>query len=401
MSRNFVSNIYVQSKGSIQCEFDSVIDYYCKMNGWELNLLGSNGRLGSLNCIMLNGKNDADLNKYNTLLGIIDKYRVKRFTITGNRDLTISCKGLVYPSYNLTSLTLEDQLTILTNLGGIRFILSKYERVKGSYNSRDAWSTFYKSCTKNGINLEEDYQISKEEGFSIRYQLKTDKSVSIRRCFTDYVNRDEIVSKTFENMNHLDLNSSYMSGLVYYHPEFKNVISEFYKKKSTAKTEEEKDKWKKILTIPYGWMYSELCDYRYAHLSRDMIKYNDMMLDTICKNMIETGRLPILFNTDGIWYQGDIYHDENEGTGLGQWKTDHKNCTWRCRSSACYEYVENGEYNGQCSGVHKENFQKWGDIFIKHKTEGTVFERIDGFLYRHDKVDLAEYMEYRDDIFED
>ena len=93
--------------------------------------------------------------------------------------------------------------------------------------------------------------------------------------------------------------------------------------------------------------------YQFSHLSRAMIHDNNEWIREKVKRLVDYGCAPLLKNTDGIWYSGPLYHDEDEGSGLGQWKSDHINCTWRCKSKGCYEFIENGVYTPVARGVSK------------------------------------------------
>ena len=76
-----------------------------------------------------------------------------------------------------------------------------------------------------------------------------------------------------------------------------------------------------------------------------------------------------MINVDGIWYQGEIYHDEDEGPNIGQWANDHINCKWRAKSSGSYEFIEDGKYYPVvqgCTGydcVKPRTEWEWGDIY--------------------------------------
>ena len=93
-------------------------------------------------------------------------------------------------------------------------------------------------------------------------------------------------------------------------------------------------------------------------------------------------------NTDGIWYAGDVYHPEDgtEGTHLGQWKTDHTDCTLLIKSPACYQYKEDGKVHTVMSGrtkldrIKNREDWEWGDIYnndVKVITYKLVNERIE------------------------
>ena len=77
-----------------------------------------------------------------------------------------------------------------------------------------------------------------------------------------------------------------------------------------------------------------------------------------------------MWNTDGIWYQGDVYHDEGEGKQLGQWKNDYIDCMWRAASKGKYEFADSeGNYHPVVRGrtrldkVKERDDWEWGDIY--------------------------------------
>ena len=89
----------------------------------------------------------------------------------------------------------------------------------------------------------------------------------------------------------------------------------------------------------------------------------------LSERLEESGRIPLLYNTDGIWYYGEVYHGEGEGKDLNQWSNDHVNCVFRMRSTCAYEYIENNVYKPVVKGVMPLDKKlprdkwKWGDIY--------------------------------------
>ena len=96
----------------------------------------------------------------------------------------------------------------------------------------------------------------------------------------------------------------------------------------------------------------------------------------------------IAYNTDGIWYSGDVYHDENEGVGLGKWKNDVTNSHGIFRSCGAYQYVTyDGDYptvntvlRGNCDLEKIKPREEWdfGDIMLTGasiKKYKVVFEK--------------------------
>lgn len=192
---------------------------------------------------------------------------------------------------------------------------------------------------------------------------------------------DSVLDETLFNVHHIDFHSSYMSGLVNTHPEFRDVVEYIY-----AHRKDDDIKFKSILNMTQGYMQSAHCKYKYAHLSRDMIKDNNDRIRHIVKRMLETGRFPLLLNTDGIWYQGPMYHDENEGTGICTWGHDHTNCKLRIKSKGAYEYVENGKYYPVVRGYTKldrlkpREEWKWGDIY-RNESEPVMYSFKDDYIW--------------------
>ena len=118
-----------------------------------------------------------------------------------------------------------------------------------------------------------------------------------------------------------------------------------------------------------GYMQSKYCHYSLSKLSRDAIKVNNNKIRKLSEDLIKSGRTILLYNTDGIWYTGDIYHGENEGPDLGQWRNDHTDCILRIKSAGAYEFIEDKVYHPVVRGYTnldklKDRSQwEWGDIF--------------------------------------
>lgn len=178
----------------------------------------------------------------------------------------------------------------------------------------------------------------------------------------------ELVGIPFKRAHHIDFHSSYPAGLCNTHPEFLPTMSRIYRLRH------EGDVHKAILNYSIGFMQSiTLCHARWAHLSRDAIADNNKRVLELAARLKKEGRFPILFNTDGIWYSGEIYHGEGEGDDMGQWHNDHTDCQFRAASPGSYEFIEDGKYNAVVRGIpeaRKEGWE-WGAIF----KDGAIPER--------------------------
>ena len=215
-----------------------------------------------------------------------------------------------------------------------------------------AYVIFKKKCKEEGINLD-DYKI--DNGKEVNNTIPKPK-IWMKYIMTE---KDEGIP----NCHHIDFHNSYPAGLCNIHPEFRPVVEYFYNGRK------EHPQNKSVLNNTIGFMHSDNISWSYAHLAKDAITDNNNRIDALAARLIESGREILGFNTDGIWYCGEIYHGEGEGKHLGEWENDHVNCIFRSKSDGAYEFIENDKYYPVLRG--KTNFDEikprtdwsWGDIF--------------------------------------
>lgn len=306
-------------------------------------------------------------------------YEAEDWTIlkrTEKDNIRIGRASFQLPAWGVFKYKARIEFIIFTAQRCIRVIMgtNKVENVSG----RKAYQEFRKACKKFHVNLD-DYateygEIKKEE---------------IERAIIE--NRtDDIGPKfTYEHVQHIDLNSSYMSGIAHFNEELRPVIEYIYSKRDHSGSETDR-LYKGILNSSFGFFQSEYCvidgnKYALADLSADAIRYNNFVIRRIVSELTKLGCKILLINTDGIWYQGDRYNITipgwcSYGDGLGQYKYDHKNCTLRIASRGAYEYIEDGKYHPVLRGstryerfVPRENW-KWGDIFRKDNRKVFAFD---------------------------
>ena len=217
-------------------------------------------------------------------------------------------------------------------------------------SGRTAFTKFKKLLLKDGVDLDQ-YVIA--NGPEVKKEIET-YLVKASHQFYLY--------KIFTCAHHIDFHSSFAGGLANTHPEFRPTLEKIFR-------DREKDEMNKhILNFSVGFMQSiQGCNARWAHLSKDAIGDNNKRVTELAKKVEEAGRNVLLFNTDGFWYDGPVYHGEGEGSELGEWHNDHINCKFRMASSGVYEFIENGEYFPVVRGIQndtKSNWE-WGDIYTK------------------------------------
>ena len=265
---------------------------------------------------------------------------------------------LIVPAYDIRTTHTCVELTLITTRCfrfQFRSPLDAPEKKEAhGIAGRQAFKAFIKILDTYGIKLEE-YAV--ENGAEIKKSIPA-PHIALANEF--------IAGKTFTNVHHIDFHSSYPAGLANTHPEFRECLEDLYKKRKEDET------IKAIFNYSIGFMQSMSgCQARYAILSRDAISDNNRRVEELAQQLTASGRFVLSYNTDGIWYKGEIYHGELEGDKLGEWQNDHTNCTWRAKSAGAYEYIEAGQYTPVIRGrtkldmVKPRVMWKWGDIFVE------------------------------------
>jgi hypothetical protein len=257
-------------------------------------------------------------------------------------------------AYDLRKSSLGIMLTIC--VGGylyvLKFGLFKNDEAPEIYPTA-AFKYFTEKCLEHGINLL-DYEI--DNGREVKES--TEKP---------YIDMDpSILNKELTNVHHVDYHSSYPAGLVNAYPEFRPVMEYYYERRKTDKVA------KFLMNSGIGFMCTEKFGFnaKLAHLRKAAVEDNNKRLDELRLQLILTGHRIIGHNTDGIWYQGSVYHGPGEGEALGDWSNDHLNCKFRAKSDGAYEFIEDGKYHAVIRGQTSYDSIKpnrdeweWGDIY--------------------------------------
>ena len=301
------------------------------------------------NNLKMNGEN-AKL--FNTLVKYCEENNYHTIKWTKSGGIAKGKKAFIPPAYGIKKVGKTNVVLVFTFEGKFyRFTFGIARAEQKDISGYASFKAFKKTCEKYDININ-DYSIDNGEQYKENFPNPYRKLYNER--FSD---------KIFTNVHHIDLNSSFMSGLANAYPEFKPVVEELYSKRKDDEI------YKAILTHTYGYLQSEVYNYKGILLSKAMVDYNNAYLDSLTYKLRNSGRIVLAYNSDGIWYKGDIYHDENEGKNIGQYKNDHTNCTIRFRSPNAYEYLEDGKYHVALSGICKldkiapRSEWTWGDIY--------------------------------------
>ena len=326
--------------------------------------------------------NEEGAHKFNEILKFVLSLNLKQIIRTQSGGISNYRLFNKYNCYDYRWTRTCAEITLLTLEGCWRFQcrtkVPENSKGKSLYGST-CLAEFKKICLEvSGIDLD-DYAV--DNGLEIKQQWKEkEKRIYKKQVFGQSLN---LIDKTLTNVHHIDLCSGFQSGLVRAFPEFKDACQYLYDKRK------QDESIKLIQVESIGAMWSDQRKAKYIRLAKGAIEENNRFLMEIVHKLLVNGRKPLLLNTDGVWYQGDVYHDETEYANLGGWKTDHTNCTFRMKNNVTYEFIENGEYNVVMSGLTtldqiKPDRSKWqwGDIYntnvIEYRIDSNGISTIEG-----------------------
>ena len=335
------------------------------MNGsWQekykhtLPTLKPNKKYLKLNSLYLN---DVDVEEFNKIY----KYCKKHFfevPQTKSRGISTKTKYRFKERYTIINGNQTFELVINCLEGDYRFVLKNKPNRENTIKGRKACQEIYKKADEYGID------------FSKYAQGSAKTKEEILPPHIKFMLPERLLGKVLDNCHHLDLNAAYASKIAQEYPELKPMYEDIF-----SHRKENDGYYKHVLTNSIGCWQSEYCvdynsrhksaPYKYANLSKIAINGTRHEIERPCKDLKKAGRTPVLSNTDGIWYMGPIYHTQEEGWELGQWKNDHKYCKLLVRSKGAYQYLD---YEGVCHSVvrgtsnldilHERDDWKFGEI---------------------------------------
>lgn len=278
--------------------------------------------------------NDEGVSEFNKILAYCKHYYEKA-PATRSRGMCNTAKWRFLHRFTVMPGNQTFELVIVCLEGCFRFILKNKPDSSNTVKGIKACREIYKKTDEYGIDFSQYAQGSEE----------TKKEIMpphIAICAPG------IEGKVINNCHHLDLNSAYASMLVKTYPELRDMYEDLY-----SHREDNNDYYKHVLTNSIGAWQSEFCvdyetrrkskPYLFANLTKVAINGTRARIEELLYKLLKSGRIPLLTNTDGIWYEGDIYHDKDEGDDLGQWRNDHTNCKLLIKSKGAYQYVQDGK----------------------------------------------------------
>lgn len=306
--------------------------------------------------------NEQGAHEFNEILKFVKSLELPTIVRTKSGGV---CNGRTINKYNCydyrwTKICAE--ITLLTLDGCWRFqcrTKAPEDKNGKTIYGATALKMFKEMCLKKGIDID-NYAV--DNGLEIKKEWKEkEKKIYKKQIYGEALNQ---IDNTLDNVHHIDLCSGFQSGLARAFPEFYPVCKELYDKRKSDDI-----RYKMIQVESIGAMWSDQNNAKYIKLAKGAIEENNRLLMSLLNRLTSTGRKPLLLNTDGIWYQGEIYHDDTEKADLCGWKNDHTNCTFRMKNNVTYEYIEDNKYQAVMSGqttldqIKSRDEWEWGDIY--------------------------------------
>lgn len=257
--------------------------------------------------------------------------------------------------YDIISSTSKYILTVVSNEGSIKIQIGyvKEKEHKGNNIGGNASNRIISAVESTGIDFTK-YQNSYEEGKKAASEIHKPEVKTVQA----------IKDVTYEgNIHHLDFHKFYPSGIVILHPELREAFQML------------KDKGdKEALDAGTRYLASPYAKFQYAKLIKDGINFMYERFFQVYEDLKKDHKV-FAFNTDGIWYQGEVYHNPNlyEGNEFGEWSNDYINVQKiRFASDGCgkYEFItEDGTYIPKVKGLSTYDREvdrsewEWGDIY--------------------------------------
>lgn len=329
------------------------------------------------------GFNDDDIKEFNDIYLYclkMEKEEIfsRQFVITKSGGISIK-QGNIKGCMWLLTVTKSIAEILIRNIDAryYRFIIGfkKNETNKESMWGRKAFFIYTNELKKDNFDIN-SLAISTEEGKAIKETIPSPKI-------------DLLVpaERTYYNAHHIDLNSAFNAGMMKAYPQLEKTVRRMYNMRK------EYTEYKNVLNMTQGVMQSSLTQYRFSHISKAGYVFTNEQIEIMSKKLQESGRRVLSYNTDGIWYQGDLYEDDTFGSDIGQWKTDYKNCKIRYKSKGAYEFIdENGVYKPVVRGElsiertnPRENWTWEDNILMENDIVTYTFVKGKGFI-RNDTI---------------
>lgn len=317
------------------------------------------------NKIPVNNFTFENLTEFNKIYKFV-RNNFKLVKHTQSQGISVKINERLHERYFVVKGNQRFELVVICAEGCYRFLLQNKKKEDNVVSGQQACRAIYKYAEKYDIDLSK-YANTSEEGKEIKKEIESPHIQCLKPI---------MLGKAINNVYHMDFKSSYASRISEKFPELKPMYDEIF-----SRRKENDGYYKHVLTNSIGAWQSLYCvDYdsrrktkpfQFANLSKVAINGTREKIEQKLIQLKKKGMIPLLTNTDGIWYYSEKgpYHDSEEGTTLGCWENDHMACKFLMTSVGAYQYVENGKCHSVVRGLCnldliEQDRDKWqfGDI---------------------------------------
>lgn len=250
---------------------------------------------------------EAGMELFNYISSLLKKIKLPRIVRTPSGG--ISTKNIPL-GYDIRAINSCVEITILFRVAlrfQFRSDISKADK-ENAITGTTAFKIFNQTCKKYNVDIS-NYFVS--DGELIKQTIPAPYA---------FVCRNKELKIWRKHANHIDLHSAYMGAIAKEIPELFAPINELYLGRKENPVN------KGVLTHSFGYFQSKIINYKLANLSKIAIEKTIEKLKELTAKIEEAGGFILAYNTDGIWYYGNVYHGEGEGDKLFEWSSDYVNC---------------------------------------------------------------------------
>lgn len=319
---------------------------------------------------------ESGAHEFNEILDVLDKEyssgNINKIVRTSSGGVSITINNFKPPMFDVIEtssprgVTTGIEITYISDrCCRIQFRRNYLKEKDSGISGRKAYTTAIGIIKdKFGVDIEKYAINNVNEAYEVKKTIPAERIEVSSKLY---------LNKEWDNMHHIDLNSAFISGMVNEYPDLYEPFKYMYDRRKSK--DKDGNVYKAVMVETWGYFQSKYVNYKYSNLSKAGIEYCNNQLEILTKRLYDSGRIPVLYNTDGIWYRGDIYHGDGEGTDLCQWKNDHTNCRMRIKSKGAYEFEELDTATGELkytpvvrgsTRLDKIKNRKdwvWGDIY--------------------------------------
>ena len=156
---------------------------------------------------------------FNTLVQYCEENNYHTIKWTKSGGIAKGKKVFMPPAYGIKMIGKTTVVLVICTSKFYRFTFGIARAEQKDISGTASFGAFKRTCEKYDINID-DYAIDNGK------EYKENFPIPYRKLYNE-----RFADKVLDNVHHIDLNSSFMSGLAMSYPQFKPVVEELYEKR--------------------------------------------------------------------------------------------------------------------------------------------------------------------------